>query len=282
MKRKEALRFGTKELASLDLPWLESSLLLCHVLGISREKLYSTMTDELSEIHFSNYRELIRKRKTGMPSAYITGKKEFWSRDFIVNNNVLVPRPDTEVLVETAIRLSRKNNIRSIHDLCTGSGCIAVSLALELPDCSITASDISNAASGVFHKNCDKHGADIRFFLSDLFGNISLKFDMIVSNPPYLTEQEVENKKIEGLFEPASALAAGSDGLDIIRDIIRLSVDYLEREGYLLIEASPDQCDNIQCYMIDSGFYWTEIENDLAGRKRVVCGKLNGNKVKKV
>lgn len=278
MKLKEAVMFGEKQLASLELPYLESTILLCHALGISREKLFTLLDDELSDRDFAVFRELIIQRRNGIPSAYITGKKEFWSRDFIVSRDVLIPRPDTEILVETAVKIAVENKLGSILDLCTGSGCIAVSLALELPAARISASDISEEAYRIFDANCARHNAKIDFFHSDLFQNINSKFEMIVTNPPYLTDCEVAKLNEEGLHEPRLALAAGRDGLDIIRKIVEFSMDYLLSDGYLLIEASKDQCDVIECLLIESGYCQTDIVNDLAGRKRVVTGRYNGNK----
>ena len=278
MKMKEAVIFGEKELASLEYPYLESTLLLCHALGISKEKLFSLFSDEISEKQFTAFTDLVSRRKKGIPAAYITGKKEFWSRDFIVSSDVLIPRPDTEILVETAVKIIRENKLKRVLDLCTGSGCIAVSLALELPECRISASDISEKAYMIFTENCSRHNVNINFILSDLFSGIDSEFDMIVTNPPYLTDLEVRKMQEEGLYEPSLALSAGSDGLDIIRKIIKYSADYLSKAGYLLIEASNDQCDDIECIMIDSGYCQTGIVNDLAGRKRVISGRINGNK----
>ena len=278
MKIKEALKYGEEKLASLDLPFLESSLLLCHILDTEKEKLFSMMTDEISGSSFSEFAELVRKRLSGVPYAYITGSREFFSRDFYVNENVLIPRPDTEVLIEAALEIASENRIETILDLCTGSGCIAVTLALELPESSVYASDVSAGALDVYKENCRRYAVRPACFLSDLFENINGKFNMIASNPPYLTDNEVREKETEGLFEPALALAAGADGLGIIRKIIKISVDYLESDGYLLLEASPDQCDAVKYMMLESGFGDTMIINDLAGRNRVTIGKFYGNK----
>jgi release factor glutamine methyltransferase len=273
-----ALDFGMGQLADFEYPRLEASVLLCHCLGISREKLHTMPSSEISPDNYTEFFALIKERKAGIPSAYLTGRKEFFSRDFTVNSGVLIPRPDTEILVETAIDIFQRNNFVSILDLCTGSGCIAVTLQLELPGAAVSASDISDDAQTVFYANCKKHNVSIPFYKSDLFDKIECNFDMIISNPPYLTNSEVDAKINNKPFEPELALRAGYDGLDKIRIIAAKALDSLRDDGYLLLEAAPEQCTIIAGLLKDQDYSDIKIIKDLAGRDRVITGKKNGNK----
>lgn len=282
MNIREALFEAVSKLKSFELPNMEASILLCHTLDITKEQLYTSFNNPLTQKEEDLFFSFVKRRINGEPSAYITGHKEFYSRDFSVSSDVLIPRPDTEILVEKAIELYKKNSGNSILDLCTGSGCIAVTLALELPGSEITAADISPAALAVFKENCCIYVLDIQAVQSDLFQSISSKFSMIVSNPPYVKSGEVDGKVKDGLYEPALALTAGEDGLEIIKEIIPQSLDYLLDDGYLLLEAGFDQCEIIRDLMIQAGYTETGIKKDLAGRNRVIYGRKDGNTIRKI
>ncbi|MBN1647665.1 MAG: peptide chain release factor N(5)-glutamine methyltransferase [Spirochaetales bacterium] len=277
MTIRKALAAGAGILAPLDFPQLEAGVLLCHALSFSREKMYASLNQKVDASEYHKYLELLEKRHRGVPSAYLVGSREFYSRNFIVNEHVLVPRPDTEVLVDTAIALFGQHHMHTLLDLCTGSGCIAITLYHELPGAALCASDISEQAAGVFAANCRLHEASITFFHSDLFDAVKGRFDLIVSNPPYLCNHEVDEMETAGLYEPSLALRAGADGLDFFRRIIVKSMDYLTDNGYLVLEAGPDQCRTIADLLHNNAYSDISIRKDLAGRDRVITGKRNGN-----
>ncbi len=242
---------------------------------ITKEKLYASFPDEIPEDQFNLFKEYISKRENGYPVAYIINKKEFFGLDFYVEKGVLCPRPDTELLVETVISLCGENkNIKDLLDLCTGTGCIAISLKVNQKSLNITGSDISPYAESVFSKNnFSLTGKSVNFTKSSLFENITDTFDIIVSNPPYLTTDETRSRMDEGWKEPDLALDGGSDGLDLIRTIIREAPDYLNKKGYLLIEAHPAQMEEMKNIMIENGFTEIIILKDLPGLDRVIQGR---------
>jgi release factor glutamine methyltransferase len=222
------------------------------------------------------FRRLVRKRTEGMPLAYLTGTKEFWSIPFEVSPSVLVPRPETEVLVEKVLELSSREE-ESIVDVGTGSGCIAVALAQELPRARIDAVDISERALAVARRNAARHKARrVRFLRSDLLSAYrctGARFDFIVSNPPYVSRtvwdglpDDVRN------HEPRRALLAGESGLELIERLVRRAAAFLKLGGYLIFEIGEDQRDRVLGLF---GKRWTEIETawDLAGKPRVITAR---------
>ena len=222
---------------------------------------------------------MMEKRASGYPMAYITGTKEFWGMEFKVNENVLIPRPDTETLVENAIILYRENKMKGdVLDLCTGSGAIATALSVEL-DRDIKMGDISPLAAEVAKENYErltKRKADIR--IGDLFEKWEgSKFSLIVSNPPYLTEKWCEEVEEDVKKEPKLALFGyDDDGLGIIRRIIKESGKFLEKEGYIALECDYRQCSILSLLLETEGYSSVNIKKDLAGKDRVVYGKYNG------
>jgi release factor glutamine methyltransferase len=274
MTVKEAMNYGSRLLGNsgLETPALDSSLLLSSVLGWPKEKLYISGGEEVPEGEMTRYRGLLEKRTDGYAVAYLTGEKEFYGRTFAVGEGALCPRPDTEILVEETLSLCGRLPVRTVLDLCTGTGCIALTLAAEMPDLDITASDVSPDAEKWFRRNSASLPAEVRFVRSDLFSGISGRFDMIVSNPPYLTDRETETRLEAGWKEPSLALAGGPDGLDILTKIVMLSRDYLNDPGYLLLEADPRQMERISEIMSGSGFTGIRTVRDLAGDDRVIIG----------
>ncbi len=269
-------RLRSAEIRFCETPLLDASVLLAFAAGKTRENLFASYPDEISAEILKQFNRLLDKRLEGMPVSYIRHIKEFFGRDFYVDESVLVPRPDTEILVEKAIELIDANNTEKVLDLCTGSGCIAVSLKLERSIIDITASDISAEALKTAKLNAENHGADVEFTQSDLFEKINDRFDMIVTNPPYLKSADTAEMLGTGWPEPAIALDGGDDGLDFIRIIINSSLDYLKNNGYLLIEAGPDQAVPISKLLDSEGFVDIGITKDLAGRNRVTSGRISG------
>ncbi|WP_010246521.1 peptide chain release factor N(5)-glutamine methyltransferase [Acetivibrio cellulolyticus] len=274
---KQAFTEGSKmlKLSNIEAPVVTAGAILCHVLGCDKAYLYSHDDYILNNSQFNSFLEAIKRRINGEPLQYITGSQEFMSLDFIVSPDVLIPRQDTEILVESVIQFaSGKGNI-DILDVGTGSGCIAISLAYFIKNSRVTAVDISKGALEMARKNAQKCGVEdrITFIESNLFDNVtSGDFDIIVSNPPYIPVQDIETleKQVKD-FEPRSALDGGCDGLDFYRRITKDSIRYLKPNGLLAFEVGYDQSQEVLKIMKDS-FDNLKIERDLAGIERVVMG----------
>ena len=281
MTVREALQTGSARLKQSETPFLDAGLLLASVLGMSREKLLASYPDRLTEKQFADYLLLIEKRKTGIPVSYLLNRKEFFGRTFFVDERVLIPRPDTEILVESALEIiGRYNKPLRLLDVCTGTGCIPLTLALETENTGKTieffAGELSPGAMDVFEINKVQLGnPPVHLRQSNLLSGFNEKFDIITANPPYLTRAETAGMKDSGWPEPALALDGGEDGLDLVRELIHQSIGKLNQEGWLLIEAAWDQMETIRTLLDESGFLETGIIRDLAGRNRVVRGSLN-------
>ena len=282
MNVRNLIRKGSERIAPRwpDTPVLDASVILCSILGTERAKLLASYDREIDRDKEKTFFEAVEKRAAGYPVAYITGNKEFFGLDFSVSEGILIPRSDTEILVETVIKEAEnlKNNPLLILDLCTGSGCIAIALKKSIPAAEVEASDISEISEKIFKKNClSLKEKQINFIKSNLFENIKKKYDIIVSNPPYLTDRHVDEMVSLDWPEPESALRGGKDGLDFIRRITEEAGRFLKKGGLLAYEADPSQMDDIKQIMKVSGFEHIAEVNDLAGRKRVITGRYYGN-----
>lgn len=255
-------------------PTLDAEVLLANVLGMQRIDLYVNYDRPLDKRELAGYREAIARRAKLEPVAYITGKKEFYSREFKVNNNVLIPRPETELLVEKVLGYIENFEIESpmILDLCTGSGALAITLDLELEDATITATDIAKESLVVARENAKTHNASVEFIEGDLFTGVNQKFDIIVSNPPYIPTESWE--KLEPnvkLYEPKIALDGGEDGLLFYRRIINESPSYLKDAGALFLEIGQNQdIDVAKLAEMSKVFAPAMVAKDLAGINRVI------------
>jgi len=220
---------------------------------------------------------LIERRGRGFPIAYLIHRQEFFGREFYVDERVLIPRADTEILIETALRVADEDpSLERIHDLGTGSGCIALTLKAERPALLVSASDISHDACEVFRINAGRLGLELPLTEAPFFRSLNGPFDIVVSNAPYLTDNEVQAMDARGWPEPQGALRAGNEGLDCIEQIIAESVHYLRESGRLILEAAPAQMPIISEMMRRAGFGGLTVGADLAGRDRVVSGVRNG------
>ena len=274
---REALVGGTRRLANLETPFLDAALLLSHTLGINKEKLIASYPDTipLSAMHeFNNH---VTKRLSGYPISYIRRKKEFFGLPFYVDERVLVPRPDTETLVEEVLKhihakSGTKKNLQ-VLDIGTGTGCIAITLKHLQPQLQLTATDISKSALAVCTLN-SRHllTEPLKLIESDLFAAISGTFDIIVSNPPYLTSREVAQMQEKHWPEPMTALEGGQDGLETIRILINEAYDHLAEEGALFLEAGIDQIEAIEEILRTRGYQGINSYPDLSGRNRAVSG----------
>jgi release factor glutamine methyltransferase len=286
---KEAINMATQMLtiAKCDTPKLDAEVLLAFFLKVDRSFLFAHFSDDLDEKGSDSFFEIIDKRVSGVPVPYITGRKEFMGISFKVNENVLIPRPDTEVLVEETIELANEmqKGLASLEilDLCCGSGAIAVSLAYYLNKAKLTASDISGPALIIAKDNARDYKLTnkIKFVHGDLFepfksaGFGKSQFDIIVSNPPYIKSLEIQTLQREILEnEPLLALDGGESGLDFYAKIIEKAPDFLKKNGCLILEIGYDQKDAVFALLEATGkFKEYKVEKDLAGHDRVVVAK---------
>ena len=281
MTIQEALKKGTIELKTkgIEEPKMKARLLMQYILNKPREYLVIYDNKELTQNESSKYFENINKIVKGVPLQHITHQQEFMKMNFYVDNNVLIPRADTEILVEEVIEISRKINAKKILDMCTGSGAIAVSLAKYLPKAQITAVDISEKALKIAKKNArtNKVENQITFVLSNLFENLQKeKYDIIVSNPPYIKKEELKTLDKEVKKEPMLALDGGLDGLDFYKSIIKQNDDYLKFNGYLCFEIGYNQKEEVM-ELIKKEEKYVDIysKKDLFGNDRIVIAKRN-------
>jgi release factor glutamine methyltransferase len=262
----------------------DAQYMLCHFTGINRAGLIAN-PDRLLDVELvARFREAVAARADGKPVAQIVGEREFFGRRFMINEHVLIPRPETEILTEQAlVRLSSHkwpkvpaDRSLSVLDMGTGSGAIAVTLALELPTLTVTAIDASAAALRLARANANHLGATVRFVESDWYQALAGEaFDMIVTNPPYIAAHDPHLSLGDLRFEPTIALTDHStDGLDAIRSIVAGAHAHLHRGGWLLIEHGYDQAARVATLLLDSGFIEVDTTPDLAGIPRVTMGRV--------
>ncbi|MCX7174964.1 MAG: peptide chain release factor N(5)-glutamine methyltransferase [Proteobacteria bacterium] len=261
--------------ARTAIPIGEARLLLRQVLGCSAAYLEAHSDDALPTEAAVRFSALARRRAAGEPIAYLTGFREFYGRDFAVSPEVLIPRPETELLVDLAVSSLRGIRSPSVLDLGTGSGCIAVTLALELELAEITASDISPDALAMARLNASWQSADIRCVHSDWFEALGdTQYHLIVANPPYIPSGDPHLNQGDLRFEPPRALASGVDGLAAIRRIVEDSIHHLLPGGGLWFEHGYDQADQARTLLQEAGYSSIEQHRDLAGIIRVSGGRL--------
>lgn len=261
---------------------LKAEIIFSNVLGIERMMLFTKYRDEIDEEKKSKIREYIHKiGKEKFPIQYLLNEQEFYGRSFYVDKGVLIPRLDTEVLVEKALNILNEESIEEpkVLDIGVGSGVIGITIALEVPTSKVMGVDISEKALEISSKNKKiLKAGNIKFIKSDLFENIEYKkFNMIVSNPPYISSDETDVMSEDALLhEPSEALFAGSEGLYFYNSISKKAMEYLDENGYLLFEIGYKQGEIVAKMMETYGFKNVEIIKDLAGNDRVVVGqKLN-------
>ena len=274
MKIKEALYACINNLKENNIHEAHSKArrLLAFTLNVPKEYLIINNEKELSKQDFEYYKNYITRLINGEPIQYIIGKQEFMGIEFNVNKDVLIPQPDTEILVEETIKIAKEYNKPKVLDLCTGSGAIAVSIKKYVPEAEVFASDISIKALQLAKiNNIDNN---INFIESNLFENINNEFDIIVSNPPYIRTEEIKSLSKEVQNEPLIALDGGQDGLDFYRDIIKQAHNYLKSNGKLCLEIGDEQKDAIT-QILKSNFNYTNIKyyKDLQGNDRVIIAE---------
>lgn len=276
MKIIELLNHGKIFLKDVDEGSFKAKILLEHILKVKREYIIAHCEDIVSNEQVTLYQAKLEEIKKGKPIQYITHYQEFMKLDFYVDENVLIPQPDTEILVEKVIEiLKNKKNTCSVLDMCTGCGAIGISIAKYIPKADIYVSDISKSALQIAKKNALKNGVEnIHFILSDRFKSIYKKdFDIIVSNPPYIETDMIKDLPTEVKNEPHLALDGGSDGLDFYRTLSNQSISYLKSNGYLCLEIGYQQKEEVS-KLLKNYFKNIKIFQDYGGRDRVVISEV--------
>jgi release factor glutamine methyltransferase len=271
---KEIINYGTRRLSGSESARLDCEVLLCSVLGTEREFIYTHPEKELSPSQRTDFNSLVNCRSNGFPVAYLTGFKEFWSLKLLVDRNTLIPRPETERLVEMALtRLTSESGAR-ILDLGTGSGAIAIAMAKERPLDQITATDVSMDSLKIATLNAGKnHLNSIEFVRSDWFSELTgRRFDLILCNPPYVESVDSGFIKGEIRFEPRVALDGGPLGLDAYQRIIPAALRYLEPGGSLILEHGIQQGNTIRSMLLSAGYHNIKTVLDYAGIERITFG----------
>ena len=284
MTIREAQTEGAGILAGsrVDAPSLDASLLLAFAVGMDRARLLASYPEEIGPETLSRYRDLLARRESGDCVAYIVGSKEFRGLDFSVTPDVLVPRPDTETLVEAALewiddqaRASGRKRLSTL-DVCTGSGCVAIALKAERPELAVSAVDLSAPALELARKNAyrllgETRGEEpVAFFLGDLTAPVPGSFDLIVSNPPYIPSYAIDRLSPEVRKEPRLALDGGGDGLDVIRRLVGETFAKLRSGGRLLMEIGHDQTASVGRLLSSVGYCDVDSYPDLSGIERVM------------
>ena len=276
---EDLLKLGIRELNNIDESNLKVKILLANIIGESREYLTIHKDREVSGNIEVEFLKCVERLKQGEPVQYIVGKTEFYRLEFFVNSDVLIPQPDTEILVEEVINIYNENykskNIKvSMLDLCTGSGAIAICLKKVLKEVEVFASDISKKALDVAKKNATQNKTEINFIESDLFENINTKFDIIVSNPPYIERKILDTLPEEVKHEPVLALDGGEDGLDFYKKIAKEAKKYLNENGILALEIGFDQKESVIRLMEQEGYKEIYSKKDYSGNDRIVVRKI--------
>ena len=267
-----ALAWGRERIDVMD-----ARVLLRHVLQCPASRLAAWPEQLVDAEDWASYRALVERRVAGEPVAYLTGEREFYGRNFMVTPAVLIPRPDTELLVELALaHVGDRRQLRAL-DMGTGSGALAITLALELGEADVTALDRSREALWVAMANAARLGASVSFVQSDWFGALGEeRFELIVSNPPYIAAADPHLDEGDLRFEPRNALAAGPAGLDDLVEITAGAARHLEAGGWLLLEHGYDQAFAVRGLLADAGFASIASWKDLAGIERVSGGRWLG------
>lgn len=271
---EQILRQATQELATVSpSARLDAEVLAMHVCNLSRTRLITQGTYVPNPEQVQRLRELLSRRQRGEPIAYITGRREFWSLDLHITPDVLIPRPETELLVEQALAYIPLHANWFVADLGTGSGAVALAIAQERPDCRVIAADISRSALAIAQENAKRlsieniefrHGTWLEPFTGEVL-------DMIVSNPPYIAESDPHLVQGDVYFEPRLSLVSGADGLDAIRAIATGASSHLKSSGRLLLEHGSDQGGAVAQILHHHSYHAIQCHNDLAGLKRVTA-----------
>ena len=281
MNALELINFGSSELRrkKISTSRLDSELLLSKILDKNREEILINLEQKICQKYFLKYKQLIRRRSQCEPIAYIVKEKEFWSKNFLVSSDTLIPRPETELIVEKLTKIFEEKKI-SILDIGTGTGCILISLLSELKNSKGIGIDISKKALRIAEKNSEQHGMKnkIKFFHKSLDSKFYQKFDLIVSNPPYIKKSEIKNLQEDvRKFEPRIALDGGNDGLDLIKKVIYKSKYILKVKGMLALEIGNEQFNKVSKILKKNNFKIEHIIKDYKDNIRGIISTQIGN-----
>ena len=251
---------------------IDSEILISKVINKSREYIILNLHKKINKDDYLNFQKLVAERSKGKPLAYLTGKKYFWKYEFVVNNNVLIPRPDTEVLVEQALELTKNKNRLKLLDIGIGSGCILISILKERKNFIGTGIDISSKSLEICRVNCHKLRVNnrLKLYKSNIDNFHGGKYDLIISNPPYIKKYDLKCLEKDINFEPKHALDGGLDGLSEIRKVIVKSSELIKRKGYLILEIGFDQKKKVIEILQSEGFYIKKIVKDLSKHDRCI------------
>ena len=280
MKLTEAIDYGARILKKncIDNPRQDSELLICFCLNIPKVNLFKDPDKKINPNTMLKFNKLLKRRAKHEPLHYILGIREFLCLPFQVNSSVLIPRPETEFLIQNFVEILKENEIKNVLDIGTGSGNIAISLAINTVGVRIEAVDISKDALKTAKKNASLNGVShrINFINSNLFSKIKITYDAIISNPPYISEKEFITLD-EGItkYEPKIALKGGKQGLDFYKKITGEAKKYLNKGGWIFYEIGKGQCDQVKSILIKHDFYIHRVIKDYAGIERVIIGRLN-------
>jgi release factor glutamine methyltransferase len=276
MQIVDALKHARRQLSLSDSARIDAESLLCSILRCERSKLYAYPEQVLRDEELDAFNELLVLRAEGHPVAHLTGQKEFWSLDLKVSHDALIPRPETELLVETALALIPEDKQTKLLELGTGTGAISIAIASERNRINITATDLSEKALILAEENASLHLLNnIIFKKADWFTFPDIdRYDLIISNPPYICTNDPHLKRGDVQFEPISALVSGTDGLEDIRIIIQQAQHYLNARGWLLLEHGYNQAAQIRQLLIDNGYTANATVKDYSGIERVSMGQL--------
>lgn len=280
MVKVELLQAGIKAIGERNSAF-EARELLCAALGITKEEYYASSQTQADPEAEKKYFNMLERRIKGEPLAYILGEWDFYGRSFYIEPGILIPRPETELLIEIIKEAGRELNKDEVHllDLCSGSGCIGITAALEIKGLTAVLGDIEPKALEISAKNAARYkDAKAVTVYDDALGRGSVEYDIIVSNPPYISEKEMEELPAEVKdFEPVSALAGGKDGLDFYRAITANRLENLTPGGYLIFETGESQGSSVAKIMSEYGMIDIKITGDLSGKERAVSAKKGDN-----
>lgn len=256
---------------------IDSLVLLCHILQCNKEKIIFNPDLDLTSLQEENFFDLVKRRANFEPVSHLIGKREFFGSDFIVSKDVLDPRPDSENLIELILENFTQDKKFNFLELGVGSGCLLISLLLSFPNAAAIGVDISDKALNIAKQNAKLLDVlpRVNFIESDLFTNISSKFDLIISNPPYIKTADINNLQNEvKFFEPKLALDGGEDGLDFYRKIAKNAQKFLTKEGKLVVEIGYGQKDDIVAIFTENNWVFKDLKCDLGGVERVLLFEL--------
>ena len=275
MNYLQVLKFGSYKLKlnKIDTHILDSELLLSFILKSSREQILTNLSSNINENNFEEFKKILSRREKKEPIAYITNNKEFWKNNFYVNNHVLIPRPETELIVEEVLKNTDINSSKSFLEVGTGSGCLIISILKERLKCSATAIDICKKALNIAKFNAKMHHLQnkINFVNMNIDKFIDYKYDFIISNPPYITKQDLSRLDDDvSFYEPHLALEAGVDGLREIKKLILKSKHLLKTNGRLIFEIGKDQMEYSKYLLKINGFRINKVSKDLNLIPRII------------